>query len=68
MPSKSATPQRRFGTVIRAERLRQKFTQSAFLREFRELSQQTTRGCIVLERPDLLKTLVEKHHAKAVNI
>ena len=27
MPSKSATPQRRFGTVIRAERLRQKFTQ-----------------------------------------
>ena len=27
MPSKSATPQRRFGTVIRAERQRQKFTQ-----------------------------------------
>ena len=46
--------------------LRQKFTQSAFLREFRELSQETTRGCIVLERPDLLKTLVEKHSAKDV--
>jgi MoaA/NifB/PqqE/SkfB family radical SAM enzyme len=46
--------------------LRKKFTQSAFLREFRELSQQTTRGCIVLERPDLLKTLVEKHSAKDV--
>jgi MoaA/NifB/PqqE/SkfB family radical SAM enzyme len=43
--------------------LRQKFVRSAFLREFRELSQQTTRGCIVLERPDLLKALVEKHHA-----
>jgi MoaA/NifB/PqqE/SkfB family radical SAM enzyme len=43
--------------------LRQKFTQSAFLKEFRELSQQTTRGCIVLERPDLLKALVEKHAA-----
>ena len=26
--------------------------------------QQTTRGCIVLERPDLLKQLVEKHGAK----
>jgi MoaA/NifB/PqqE/SkfB family radical SAM enzyme len=44
--------------------LRKKFTQSAFLREFRELSQRTTRGCIVLERPDLLKELVEKHAAR----
>jgi MoaA/NifB/PqqE/SkfB family radical SAM enzyme len=44
--------------------LRDKFVQSAFLREFRELAQQTTRGCIVLERPDLLKELVEKHGAK----
>lgn len=44
--------------------LRQKFTQSAFLKDFRELSQQTTRGCIVLERPDLLKQLVEKHSAR----
>ena len=43
--------------------LREKFLQSAFLRDFRELSQQTTRGCIVLERPDLLKELVEKHGA-----
>jgi MoaA/NifB/PqqE/SkfB family radical SAM enzyme len=47
-----------------ARSLRRKFTQSAFLREFRELSQHTTRGCIVLERPDLLKQLVEKHAAK----
>jgi hypothetical protein len=44
--------------------LRQKFTRSAFLREFRELAQQTTRGCIVLERPDLLKELVERHAAR----
>jgi len=43
--------------------LRQKFVQSAFLRDFRILSQETTRGCIVLERPDLLKALVEKHSA-----
>ncbi len=37
---------------------------SAFLRDFRELAQTTTRGCIVLERPDLLKKLVEKHDAR----
>ena len=35
--------------------LRDKFLQSAFLRDFRDLAQSTTRGCIVLERPDLLK-------------
>jgi MoaA/NifB/PqqE/SkfB family radical SAM enzyme len=44
--------------------LRDKFIQSAFLREFREMAQETTRGCIVLERPDLLKALVERHGAK----
>ena len=35
--------------------------QSEFLSDFRQLAQQTTRGCIVLERPDLLKNLVVKH-------
>jgi MoaA/NifB/PqqE/SkfB family radical SAM enzyme len=44
--------------------LKDKFLQSAFLRDFRELAQETTRGCIVLERPDLLKQLVEKHAAR----
>jgi MoaA/NifB/PqqE/SkfB family radical SAM enzyme len=44
--------------------LRDKFLQSKFLRDFRELAQSTTRGCIVLERPDLLKELVEKHGAR----
>jgi MoaA/NifB/PqqE/SkfB family radical SAM enzyme len=44
--------------------LRDKFLQSAYLREFRELAATTTRGCIVLERPDLLAELVERHHAK----
>ncbi len=44
--------------------LKEKFLQSEFLRDFRELAQSTTRGCIVLERPDLLKALVEKHGAK----
>ena len=47
-----------------ARPLREKFQQSAFLREFRELAAQTTRGCIVLERPDLLKELVERHGAQ----
>jgi MoaA/NifB/PqqE/SkfB family radical SAM enzyme len=36
---------------------------SPFLNGFRRLAQQTTRGCIVLERPDLLKQLVEEHGA-----
>jgi hypothetical protein len=43
--------------------LREKFLRSAFLRDFRELARSTTRGCIVLERPDLLKQLVERHGA-----
>ena len=47
----------------RARRCAKKFQQSAFLRDFRELAAQHTRGCIVLERPDLLKKLVEKHGA-----
>ncbi len=37
---------------------------SPFLQGFRELARDTTRGCIVLERPDLLKQLVESHEAK----
>lgn len=44
--------------------LGEKFLESEFLRDFRELAQDTTRGCIVLERPDLLQELVEKHGAK----
>ena len=37
---------------------------SAFLRDFRETAQQATRGCIVLERPDLMKELILKHGAR----
>ncbi len=40
------------------------FLHSEFLGDFRKLAQSTTRGCIVLERPDLLKKLVEKHGAR----
>ncbi len=39
------------------------FTSSAFLKDFREVSAQHTRGCVVLERPDLVKQLVQKHGA-----
>lgn len=38
--------------------------QSAFLRDFRQLAAGSTRGCIVLERPDLLRDLVVRHGAR----
>jgi MoaA/NifB/PqqE/SkfB family radical SAM enzyme len=47
----------------REKTLVEKFN-SPFLRDFRKLAQQTTRGCIVLERPDLLRKLVDDHSAK----
>jgi MoaA/NifB/PqqE/SkfB family radical SAM enzyme len=40
------------------------FRDSAYLADFRQLAAKTTQGCIVLERPDLVKQLVLKHSAK----
>ena len=37
---------------------------SAFLKDFRDLSGRHTRGCVVLERPDLVKELVVRHGAR----
>jgi MoaA/NifB/PqqE/SkfB family radical SAM enzyme len=37
---------------------------SAFLRDFRQAAAQSTRGCIVLERPDLIRELARKHGAR----
>jgi hypothetical protein len=37
---------------------------SEFLKDFRELTAEATRGCVVLERPDLVKALVQKHSAR----
>jgi MoaA/NifB/PqqE/SkfB family radical SAM enzyme len=37
---------------------------SAFLRDFRETAAQATRGCVVLERPDLVRELVQRHGAR----
>jgi len=42
--------------------------QSAFLRDFRDLSAKATRGCVVLERPDLVKDLVLKHGARDTTV
>jgi MoaA/NifB/PqqE/SkfB family radical SAM enzyme len=39
-------------------------TQSAFLRDFREAAAGATHGCIVLERPDIVRDLVKKHGAR----
>lgn len=36
---------------------------SPFIRDFRNVAARTTRGCIVLERPDLVRDLVLKHQA-----
>ncbi len=41
---------------------------SGFLKDFRELSAEHTRGCVVLERPDLVKDLVVKHGARDTTI
>jgi len=46
--------------------LKEKFLESTFLKDFRDLAAKTTRGCIVLERPDLLGQLVKAHQAKDV--
>ena len=40
------------------------FNESDFLRDFRETAAQATRGCIVLERPDLIEALADRHGAK----
>jgi MoaA/NifB/PqqE/SkfB family radical SAM enzyme len=40
------------------------FNQSEFLRDFRETAASATRGCIILERPDLLRDLAARHGAR----
>lgn len=44
--------------------LAETFNQSAFLRDFRVAAASSTRGCIALERPDVLQKLVDAHAAK----
>ena len=51
-------------TVRDGESVYDTMTRSAFLRDFRETAARTTRGCIVLERPDLVRDLVLAHGAR----
>ena len=44
--------------------LDQVFNESEFLRDFRKTAAENTRGCIVLERPDLIEALADRHGAK----
>lgn len=39
-------------------------TKSEFMNDFRESAAKVTQGCVVLERPDLVRQLVEKHGAR----
>ena len=41
---------------------------SEFLRDFRNAAASHTRGCVVLERPDVVKAIVQKHGAKDTTI
>ncbi|HTM51164.1 MAG TPA: radical SAM/SPASM domain-containing protein [Bryobacteraceae bacterium] len=40
------------------------FNNSAFLRDFRQTAAKATRGCVVLERPDLVRDLVARHQGR----
>jgi MoaA/NifB/PqqE/SkfB family radical SAM enzyme len=44
--------------------LQEIFNTSEFLQDFRETAASYTRGCVLLERPDLLRQLVERHDAR----
>ncbi len=44
--------------------LDQVFNESEYLRDFRKTAAEHTRGCIVLERPDLVEALADRHGAK----
>ncbi len=44
------------------------FNNSEFLKDFRELTAQNTRGCVIMERPDLLIELAEKHGARDTTV
>ena len=51
-------------TIYDERPLKQVFQESEFLRDFRQTAAQHTRGCIVLERPDLLEQLAQRHGAR----
>lgn len=51
-------------TIHDRDSLFETMTQSKFLKDFRETAAGATRGCVMLERPDLVQGLVEKYGAR----
>ena len=51
-------------TIHDRESLYDTMTRSAFLQDFRKTAAGATRGCVVLERPDLVRALVQRHGAR----
>jgi MoaA/NifB/PqqE/SkfB family radical SAM enzyme len=51
-------------TIHDRQSLYETMTQSAFLDDFRKTAAGATRGCVVLERPDLVRDLVARHGAR----
>jgi MoaA/NifB/PqqE/SkfB family radical SAM enzyme len=51
-------------TIHDRESLFETMTTSKFLGDFRSVAAGATRGCVVLERPDLVRQLVEQHGAR----
>ena len=51
-------------TIYDDDSLFETMTKSEYLRDFRETAAKNTRGCIVLERPDLVRELVKRHKAR----
>jgi MoaA/NifB/PqqE/SkfB family radical SAM enzyme len=51
-------------TIHDHESVFQIMNQSEFLRDFRQTAASATQGCVVLERPDLVKELVARHGAR----
>lgn len=55
-------------TVQKSESIYETLTKSEFMKDFRETAAKHTRGCIVLERPDLVQDLAKKHGAQDTTI
>jgi MoaA/NifB/PqqE/SkfB family radical SAM enzyme len=51
-------------TIHDKQSIFQIMTESDFLRDFRQTAAKATRGCVVLERPDLVRELVARHGAR----
>jgi hypothetical protein len=51
-------------TIHDGRPLAEKFNGPGFLKDFRELTAGQTRGCVIMERPDLLVQLAERHGAR----